>query len=77
MTDLHELKQRLESILMETQKKLEHCDNEEVYLKLLSQINSITSRILMIERLLSKKQRDPKRIEKVQVEWGEKHEESS
>ena len=73
--DLLELKNQLEQTLRETQAKMNECTNVEMYLKLLSQLNSLTSRILQIERLLSRRERGSKKtVEKVQVEWGEKHE---
>jgi len=73
--NLHELKNQLEQTLKETQAKMNECTSVEMYLKLLTQLNSLTSRLLQIERILAKKQRDSKKtVEKVQVEWGEKHE---
>ena len=72
--NLHELKNQLEQTLKETQAKMNECTSVEMYLKLLTQLNSLTSRLLQIERILAKKQRDSKKtVEKVQVEWGEKH----
>jgi len=72
--NLNELKETLEGILLQTQKELEKCDDPDRYLKLLKQLNALTSRLLQIERILSRKERNPKRVETVQVEWGEKHE---
>ena len=69
--DLLELKNQLEQTLKETQAKMNECTSVEMYLKLLTQLNSLTSRLLQIERILAKKQRDSKKtVEKVQVEWG-------
>ena len=73
--DLIELRNQLEQTLKETQAKMNECTSVEMYLKLLTQLNSLTSRLLQIERILAKKQRDSKKtVERVQVEWGEKHE---
>jgi len=72
--DLIELRNQLEQTLRETQAKMNECTSVEMYLKLLTQLNSLTSRLLQIERILAKKQRDSKKtVEKVEIEWGEKH----
>jgi len=73
--DLLELKNQLEQTLKETQAKMNECTSVEMYLKLLTQLNSLTSRLLQIERLLSKKERNSKKgVEKVEIEWASGHE---
>jgi len=68
--NLNELKETLEGILLQTQKELEKCDDPDRYLKLLKQLNALTSRLLMIERLLSRKERERKKgISQVNVAW--------
>jgi len=68
--DLIELRNQLEETLKETQAKMNECTSVEMYLKLLTQLNSLTSRILQIERLLSRKEREKKKeISQVNVAW--------
>ena len=68
--NLNELKETLEGILLQTQRELERCHDPDRYLKLLAQLNSLTSRLLMIERLLSRKERERKKgISQVNVAW--------
>ena len=68
--NLNELKETLERILLQTQRELERCDDPDRYLKLLKQLNTLSSRLLMIERLLSRKERERKKeISQVNVAW--------